>query len=114
MSQRLFNPWFDKEGNVISGDTITNANGKITFDDALRKPLEHPLDGKIYDSRSKYDAVTRALGGEEIGPFKESVQERSEKKDQNWNNFIRSREQKEKRVEAIKYAMEVLKNKKYY
>jgi len=114
MSQRLFNPWFDKEGNVIYGNTITKFNGKMTVDDTFKKPLEHPLDGKMYDSRSKYDAATRALGGEEIGPFKESVQERAEKKEQNWNNFIRSKEQKEKRVEAIKYAMEVLKSKKYY
>ena len=51
----------DKAGYLV-GDNSAPAVHQDTMN-----PLKHPCDGRVYESRSQYDRVTKAHGCQEIG-----------------------------------------------
>jgi hypothetical protein len=71
---RIVYRWNPETGEWTEADRrIPSARLGIVTDTI--DPLEHPCDGRLYDSKSAFRRTTKAHGCEEVGPHKPQVRD---------------------------------------
>lgn len=79
-----------RDGQFVELTKNCPSNSTAVIEDSM-PPTRHPVDGKIYDSKSAFRFVTRAAGCEEVGnePIRDKKPYKNHQARQERINFLR-------------------------